>query len=165
MEEYLVQTATASLPTGITVLFTYGHKLMKRSGNHKLLFLAILGLLLILAGIQHTNILLASGDGHIFFYINGNSEDQTTRLFSKWVQDSLKPATWHEISRPQIHGYDMTCVTFVTNTPNRIISGAEEKVLRVFDCPQTTVVSLRNVSKIDLPEANVRVILSCNDRL
>lgn len=34
--------------------------------------------------------------------------------------------TWHEISRPQIHGYDINCISFVNKW--RYVSGSDEKV-------------------------------------
>jgi elongator complex protein 2 len=43
-------------------------------------------------------------------------------------------ATWGEINRPQIHGYDMTCVAPISRL--RFVSGADEKVVRVFDAPR-----------------------------
>jgi elongator complex protein 2 len=42
--------------------------------------------------------------------------------------------TWGEINRPQIHGYDMTCVAPISRL--RFVSGADEKVVRVFDAPR-----------------------------
>lgn len=66
-------------------------------------------------------------------YLLSVGSDQTTRLFAKWTQGG--EGTWHEISRAQIHGYDLNCVDSVTN--DRFISGADEKLLRVFDKPRT----------------------------
>lgn len=69
-------------------------------------------------------------------YLLCTSLDQTTRLYSRWKYEGGKerPATtWSEFSRPQIHGYDMTCVEFISNT--RFISGGAEKILRSFDEP------------------------------
>ena len=54
------------------------------------------------------------------------SHDQTTRLFGRWQPGPAAPPTWHELARPQVHGYDMTCVAFVR--PHVLLSGADEKV-------------------------------------
>lgn len=70
------------------------------------------------------------------------SKDQTARLFAPWVQDGL----WHEIARPQVHGYDMSCLVMLPKTKHRIVSGAEEKVIRVFDAPRAFVESLSSIS-------------------
>lgn len=67
------------------------------------------------------------------------SKDQTTRVYGKWDQKG----TWHEISRPQIHGYDINCVATLKNTKevegmcmsDHIVSGADEKIIRIFDAP------------------------------
>ncbi|CAG8575694.1 23409_t:CDS:10, partial [Racocetra persica] len=90
-----------------------------------------------------------------FKYLVSVSLDQTTRLFAPWIrqldidqkndaQFSEKPnsivITWHEIARPQIHGYDIQCIAFVSRW--RFVSGADEKILRVFDAPKTFVQSL-----------------------
>ena len=64
-------------------------------------------------------------------YLLSTSADQTTRLHAQWVRDGLK--SWHEFSRPQIHGYDLNCVD--TLGPARFVSGADEKLLRVFNEP------------------------------
>lgn len=53
-------------------------------------------------------------------------------------------ATWHEISRPQIHGYDMQCLAMVGRF--QFVSGADEKVLRVFQAPRNFVENFANIS-------------------
>lgn len=62
-------------------------------------------------------------------YLITVSKDQTCRLHATWAANS----TWHELGRPQIHGYDLQCVTFVDRF--HFASGADEKVLRLFACP------------------------------
>ena len=56
------------------------------------------------------------------------SLDQTCRVFAPWNRDvnGQKTATWHEMGRSQIHGYDMQCVAFIDKW--RYVSGADEKV-------------------------------------
>ncbi len=73
--------------------------------------------------------------------------DQTTRVFAPWHQNDNNPkaVTWHEIARPQIHGYDMHCLAFVNHT--QFASGAEgEKIARVFSMPRTFADSLANIT-------------------
>lgn len=45
--------------------------------------------------------------------------------------------TWHEIARPQIHGYDLKCLAMINRF--QFVSGADEKVLRVFSAPRNFV--------------------------
>ena len=54
------------------------------------------------------------------------SVDQTCRLWG-----NPDGQCWREVGRPQVHGHDFSCVTFVSN--DVYVSGSEEKVLRVFD--------------------------------
>lgn len=43
---------------------------------------------------------------------------------------------WHEIARPQVHGHDINCVAIIRGKGNDCyLSGAEEKVARVFEAP------------------------------
>ncbi|KAF2710061.1 WD40 repeat-like protein [Pleomassaria siparia CBS 279.74] len=65
-------------------------------------------------------------------YLLSDSSDQTTRLFAEWKRKSQ--SSWHEFSRPQIHGYDLNCIDTITDS--QFISGADEKLLRVFDEPK-----------------------------
>ncbi|XP_046687231.1 probable elongator complex protein 2 [Homalodisca vitripennis] len=68
-------------------------------------------------------------------YLLTVSTDQTTRLHAPWVQsDCDKKYSWHEIARPQIHGYDLVCLAMLPNF--RFVSGADEKVVRAFTAPQ-----------------------------
>nr|XP_003474051.1 elongator complex protein 2 [Cavia porcellus] len=63
--------------------------------------------------------------------------DQTTRLFAPWKRKDQSQVTWHEIARPQIHGYDLKCLTMINRF--QFVSGADEKVLRVFSAPRNFV--------------------------
>lgn len=66
------------------------------------------------------------------------SHDQTTRVFASWSNEGCQEEeySWHEIARPQVHGHDMNCLTVICGKGNhRFVSGAEEKVARVFEAP------------------------------
>nr|XP_044991190.1 elongator complex protein 2 isoform X2 [Jaculus jaculus] len=63
--------------------------------------------------------------------------DQTTRLFAPWKRKDQSQVTWHEIARPQIHGYDLKCLAMIHRF--QFVSGADEKVLRVFSAPRNFV--------------------------
>jgi elongator complex protein 2 len=67
-------------------------------------------------------------------YLLSTGSDQTTRMLAEWKRNGIK--SWHEIARPQIHGYDLNCLA--TLTPHQFVSGAEEKLLRVFNKPKAT---------------------------
>uniref|UniRef100_S4RVI8 Elongator complex protein 2 n=1 Tax=Petromyzon marinus TaxID=7757 RepID=S4RVI8_PETMA len=75
-------------------------------------------------------------------YILSVSSDQTTRLFAPWKRDRCQ-VTWHEVARPQIHGYDMQCLAPLGK--HRFISGADEKVLRVFSAPRSFLHNLASI--------------------
>lgn len=94
-------------------------------------------------------------------YLLSTGSDQTTRLLSQQVTGC--DTTWHEVSRPQIHGYDLNCID--TLGANQFISGADEKLLRVFNKPRAVanlVARLRGdvaTSTDDLPDAaNIPVL-------
>ncbi|KAF1760546.1 hypothetical protein GCK72_008795 [Caenorhabditis remanei] len=69
-------------------------------------------------------------------------QDQTTRAFAK----SEKQQVYLEIARPQVHGHDMQCLSFVN--PSVFVSGAEEKVFRAFRAPKSFVKSLESITGI-----------------
>uniref|UniRef100_A0A8C5HEP3 Elongator complex protein 2 n=1 Tax=Gouania willdenowi TaxID=441366 RepID=A0A8C5HEP3_GOUWI len=79
-------------------------------------------------------------------FILSVGSDQTTRLFTPWRKQESKKASWHEISRPQIHGYDMHCLANVGRF--QFVSGADEKVLRVFQAPRNFVENFAHFSGI-----------------
>ena len=64
-------------------------------------------------------------------YLLFTGADQTTRLFAEWKRGGKR--SWHEFARPQIHGYDLNCIDSLS--VNQFISGADEKLLRVFNKP------------------------------
>ncbi|KAG8869257.1 hypothetical protein FRB98_002739 [Tulasnella sp. 332] len=80
-------------------------------------------------------------------YLVSSSLDQTTRIFAPWSRPSLvhsngsEVETWHEVARPQIHGYDLISSAFIT--PLRFVSVADEKVARVFDAPKGFIRTLK----------------------
>ncbi|KAF2216593.1 hypothetical protein CERZMDRAFT_33254 [Cercospora zeae-maydis SCOH1-5] len=67
-------------------------------------------------------------------YLLSTGSDQTTRLYATWKRQDGDVVSWHEFARPQIHGYDLNCIDTVSE--DRFISGADEKLLRVFDKPR-----------------------------
>lgn len=85
-------------------------------------------------------------------YLVSVSADQTARLHAPWTRDGT--TTWHELGRPQIHGYDMEDVAFLSRT--RLISGSEEKIIRVFDAPKTFIESMQSLGVTRTLEDDVR---------
>ncbi|KAH8724145.1 RNA polymerase-like protein II Elongator subunit [Phaeosphaeriaceae sp. PMI808] len=95
-------------------------------------------------------------------YLLTTSSDQTTRVYSQWRHQESS-TSWHEFSRPQIHGYDLNCIDTITDS--QFISGADEKLLRVFDEPKGVADMLRNLCGIQtsnniefLDAANIPVL-------
>uniref|UniRef100_A0A2P2HZW5 Elongator complex protein 2 n=1 Tax=Hirondellea gigas TaxID=1518452 RepID=A0A2P2HZW5_9CRUS len=66
-------------------------------------------------------------------YLLTTSLDQTTRLHAPVMDAHTKQGVWHEVCRPQVHGYDMSCVASVGVAS--FVAGAEEKLLRAFAAP------------------------------
>ncbi|KAF8322272.1 WD40 repeat-like protein [Clavulina sp. PMI_390] len=82
-------------------------------------------------------------------YLISASLDQTTRIHGCWRRsDNSTPVeTWHEISRPQIHGYDIISATFIS--PLKFVSVADEKVARVFDGPKGFAKTIIGLGTVD----------------
>ncbi|KAI5955150.1 ELP2 [Candida jiufengensis] len=83
-------------------------------------------------------------------YFLATSLDQTTRLYAPWKRDNI--ITWHEIARPQIHGYDMICCDNITKT--KFVSGGDEKILRVFELTKSISEALKSLGNIEINENN-----------
>ncbi|XP_034840315.1 elongator complex protein 2 [Maniola hyperantus] len=77
-------------------------------------------------------------------YLVSVSLDQTTRLHAPWLRADGSGTQWHEIARPQVHGYDMASVALVSSTT--FVSAAEEKVLRVFQAPHNFTRNFLNIT-------------------
>ena len=77
-------------------------------------------------------------------YLLSTGSDQTTRLHAEWKRESKH--SWHEMARPQIHGYDLNCVDSIGQS--QFVSGADEKLLRVFDEPRATADVLKTLCGI-----------------
>lgn len=71
-------------------------------------------------------------------FLISTSTDQTTRVHSCWDN-----STYHEIARPQVHGYDMQCLTVLSRY--KFASAAEEKIVRIFKAPANFVENFRNL--------------------
>lgn len=84
-------------------------------------------------------------------YLISVSKDQTARLHGCWRREDA--ATWHEIARPQIHGYDIEDVAFLSRL--RYISGSEEKIVRVFDAPAQFLETVRQLGVADTLQDDV----------
>ena len=83
--------------------------------------------------------------------------DQTTRIHAALLadKDDKEPvSSWHEVSRPQVHGYDLLGV--VSLDPLRFVSIADEKVARVFGAPRSFVNTIRRLGVADLEVDEVR---------
>jgi elongator complex protein 2 len=76
----------------------------------------------------HTQAVTGIGWSRRGDYLLSTSSDQTTRLHARWKRHGQ--TTWHEMARPQIHGYDLNCIE--TLGDSQFVSGADEKLLRVF---------------------------------
>ncbi|KAJ3445896.1 elongator complex protein [Anaeramoeba flamelloides] len=94
-------------------------------------------------------------------YLISVSDDETSRLFSKWKdlkkkkQNSEYLETFYEIARPQIHGYSLKTIDYINNnTPNLYISGADESFLRVYEGTTTFVKTINAISKTNYKPSN-----------
>ncbi|WAO93877.1 Elongator complex protein 2 [Fusarium falciforme] len=77
-------------------------------------------------------------------YLLSTSSDQTTRLHTRWNRPWQE--TWHEMSRPQIHGYDLNCIDSLG--ASQFVSGADEKLMRVFSEPKAVASMLNRLAGI-----------------
>ncbi|KAI0347302.1 WD40 repeat-like protein [Trametopsis cervina] len=69
--------------------------------------------------------------------------DQTTRIHGDVHLADAGVKVWHELSRPQVHGYDLLDAAFLD--PLKFVSIADEKVARVFEAPREFVDTVKNL--------------------
>lgn len=99
-------------------------------------------------------------------YLLSTSADQTTRVHAQWIRGDLR--SWHEFSRAQIHGYDLNCID--TLGPAQFVSGADEKLLRVFNEPRPIARLLEKLSGFqqdtngDLPDTAQMPVLGLSNK-
>eukprot|EP00667_Euglena_gracilis_P002695 EG_transcript_2701 len=86
------------------------------------------------------------------------SADQTTRVHVPRV----KGEQYFELARAQIHGHDLTSVVLLQPDSSgvTIASGAEEKVVRVFDAPALFFASLQRLTDLNLCPSAARTPLA-----
>ncbi len=79
-------------------------------------------------------------------YLITVSNDATCRL---WAPMTSSLDTWIEISRPQVHGYSLSAVTSLSTADHKhhLVTGADEKELRVFDGTKSFLRVLRLASE------------------
>lgn len=100
-------------------------------------------------------------------YLLSAGADQTTRLHAEWKRNCRR--SWHELARPQIHGYDLNCVESIGHA--QFVSGGDEKLLRVFDEPRATagllqtLCGIRTLSRKEMPEAADIPVLGLSNKV
>lgn len=86
------------------------------------------------------------------------SLDQTTRIHAAIPfpgGDTPGSVAWHEVGRPQVHGYDLVGVAALDAL--RFVSIADEKVARVFEAPREFIQVLDNLGIANLATGSVEV--------
>lgn len=79
-------------------------------------------------------------------FVVSTSHDQTSRIYTWWNNAVAGSQTWHEVSRAQVHGYDINAIKFLSidhkkasddtrNLCSLLVCGADEKILRVLEPP------------------------------
>lgn len=82
--------------------------------------------------------------------------DQTTRVHGAVSSSSSRSSrVWHELARPQVHGYDLVGATWLG--PWIFASVADEKVARIFEAPRRFVETVKELGVRGLAESTVRV--------
>ncbi|XP_004533547.1 probable elongator complex protein 2 isoform X1 [Ceratitis capitata] len=80
-------------------------------------------------------------------YLLTVSADQTSRIHAPWRRSSDEEdaaVTWHELARPQVHGYDMQTLAILSRY--KFASGAEEKIVRTFQASTNFIENFRRIT-------------------
>ena len=88
-------------------------------------------------------------------YLLSASLDATCRLHGLWknqkeekLKEDKKTGRWFELARPQVHGYEINCIAPIS--PIELVSGADEKVLRVYRATNSFVNSFEQLTGVRL---------------
>jgi elongator complex protein 2 len=87
------------------------------------------------------------------------SLDQTTRIHAETRTQDGSSTAWKEIARPQVHGYDIMGGAFLSAL--RFASIGDEKVVRVFDAPQSFVHVANSLCDINLETVRSLACIGC----
>lgn len=71
-------------------------------------------------------------------------------------------SSWHELSRPQVYGYDPLDSAFLDAT--RFVSIADEKVARVFEAPREFIDLVDNLGVASLAVDKACTLLQLQNR-
>ena len=95
-------------------------------------------------------------------YLVSVSSDQTCRLYAPITCSKSHEGVWCEVSRPQIHGYNLTCVAIApkfarncnyddaSEEPSFVLyTAGDEKMVRVFDAPLNVLSGLSELCGIE----------------
>ncbi|KAF5369818.1 hypothetical protein D9758_001112 [Tetrapyrgos nigripes] len=82
-------------------------------------------------------------------YLASTGLDQTTRIHGPVTLSDGKKS-WHELARPQVHGYDLLGVSFLSDL--KFASIADEKVVRVFEAPLRFIELAENLGVAQFPD-------------
>ena len=83
-----------------------------------------------------------------------HSVDQTSRVHGAIRAKDSTAKVWHELSRPQVHGYDLVDVAFLE--PFKFVSISDEKVARVFEAPRGFVHTVKRLGVLEITSNEVR---------
>ncbi|KAF5363599.1 hypothetical protein D9756_000686 [Leucocoprinus leucothites] len=86
-------------------------------------------------------------------YLISAGVDQTTRIFGELHHSDESKRAWHEIARPQVHGYDLLDAVFLD--PLKFVSIADEKVARVFEAPRNFVQLAKSLDVAHFSESEI----------
>ncbi|GMF19782.1 unnamed protein product [Phytophthora lilii] len=97
-------------------------------------------------------------------YLMSVSLDQTSRVLAP--SQRQESSRWFEISRAQVHGYDINCGCFVSGErPNdQFVSGADEKILRVFEAPDEVRHLVEHLKRAERDDESTQVSTGSQNR-
>eukprot|EP00163_Fabomonas_tropica_P018967 TRINITY_DN3338_c0_g2_i2.p1 TRINITY_DN3338_c0_g2~~TRINITY_DN3338_c0_g2_i2.p1 ORF type:complete len:807 (+),score=134.55 TRINITY_DN3338_c0_g2_i2:171-2591(+) len=87
-------------------------------------------------------------------YLTSVSLDQTSRVYAP-VTFAGYQGKWLEVARPQVHGYDIICGVNVPSKVHTIVTGSDEKILRVFEAPKTFTETLKSICGITTQDPSI----------